>query len=55
MNEVIAGDNLSVMGGMDGGTVDLIYLDPPFGTGKDWDAYVDKRTATNTWLGSSRA
>ena len=32
------GDNLEVMRGMDGGTVDLIYADPPFGTGKDWGA-----------------
>ena len=38
------GDNLEVMRGMDAETADLIYADPPFGTGKDWGAYVDKRT-----------
>ena len=36
------GDNLEVMGGMDGETVDLIYADPPFGTGKDWGAFDDR-------------
>ena len=44
MNKVIAGDNLEVMRGMDAESVDLIYADPPFGTGQDWSAYVDKRT-----------
>ena len=38
------GDNLPIMRGMEAGCVDLIYADPPFGTGKDWGAYVDKRT-----------
>ena len=36
------GDNLEVTGGMDAGSVDLIYLDPPFGTGKDWGAFDDR-------------
>jgi len=34
MNQVFFGDNLEVMRGMAGGSVDLIYADPPFNTGK---------------------
>ena len=41
---VWTGDNLAIMQGMAAGSVDLIYADPPFGTGKDWGAFVDKRT-----------
>ena len=36
------GDNLEIMRGMDAVTVDLIYLDPPFCTGKDWGAFDDR-------------
>ena len=32
------------MRGMEAGSVDLIYADPPFGTGQDWGAFADKRT-----------
>ena len=31
-------DNLDVMRGMDSDTIDLIYLDPPFKSGKQWKA-----------------
>ena len=31
-------DNLNIMRGMDSETVDLIYLDPPFKSGKQWKA-----------------
>ncbi len=31
-------DNLEIMRGMDSDTVDLIYLDPPFKSGKQWRA-----------------
>ena len=31
-------DNLDIMRGMDSGTIDLIYLDPPFKSGKQWKA-----------------
>ena len=46
------GDNLAIMQGMEAGSVDLIYADPPFGTGKDWGAFVDKRTGDEylTWI-----
>ena len=30
------GDNLEVMRGMEGGTVDLVYLDPPFNSNKNY-------------------
>ena len=29
-------DNLDIMRGMDSDTIDLIYLDPPFKSGKQW-------------------
>ena len=44
MKDLHHGDNLPIMQGMAAGSVDLIYADPPFGTGKDWGAFVDKRT-----------
>ena len=31
-------DNLDIMRGMDSETIDLIYLDPPFKSGKQWKA-----------------
>ena len=31
-------DNLDIMRGMDSNTIDLIYLDPPFKSGKQWKA-----------------
>ena len=43
-DQLYHGDNLAIMRGMEAGSVDLIYADPPFGTGKDWGAFVDKRT-----------
>ena len=32
------GDNLDIMRGMNGETVDLIYLDPPFNSNEDYSA-----------------
>ncbi len=34
MNKVILGDNLGALQGMPSGSVQLIYIDPPFNTGK---------------------
>ena len=31
-------DNLEILRGVDSGTIDLIYLDPPFNSKKQWDA-----------------
>ena len=35
---IFTADNLPVLRGIDSETVDLIYLDPPFNTGKQWHA-----------------
>ena len=35
-------DNLSVLRCIDSGTVDLIYLDPPFNSGKQWEKPIGK-------------
>ena len=42
-NIIYFGDNLSIMESMNSGTVDLIYIDPPFNTGK-----VQQRTQIKT-------
>ena len=39
------GDNLDIMRGMDSDTVDLIYLDPPFNSNKDWEAFPGTKAA----------
>lgn len=39
-------DNLDVLRGMNSGTIDLIYLDPPFNSGKEWSARVGSRIMT---------
>ena len=36
------GDNLKVLQSLPDQSVDLIYADPPFNTGKDWGAYDDR-------------
>lgn len=42
-NKIILGDNLEIMRGMESGIVDLIYIDPPFNTGK-----IQQRTQIKT-------
>ena len=37
---IFTGDNLDVMRGMNSGSVDLIYLDPPFNSNSDYEAPV---------------
>ena len=39
---LFSGDCLNLMRNWDDETIDLIYLDPPFCTGKDWVAFNDK-------------
>ena len=34
MRRILQGDNLPILRGLEGGIADLIYLDPPFNTGK---------------------
>lgn len=47
------GDNLAVMQGMEDGSVDLIYLDPPFNTNRDYAAREGTKAEgarfTDTW------
>jgi site-specific DNA-methyltransferase (adenine-specific) len=40
--ELIEGDNLEVLTRMEPGAVSLAYLDPPFGTGRNFGAYDDR-------------
>ena len=42
---VFAGDNLDVMRGMNDGCVDLIYLDPPFNSNRDYAAPIGSEAA----------
>ena len=41
IRRIYTGDNLPILRGMDSGTVDLIYLDPPFNSGKQWENPVE--------------
>ena len=47
------GDNLTVMRGMNSATVDLIYLDPPFNSNRDYSAPIGSQAAgaafKDTW------
>ena len=47
------GDNLDVMRGMNDGCVDLIYLDPPFNSNRDYEAPIGSKAAgahfKDTW------
>ena len=42
MNQLLQGDNLTILREMPDASVDLICTDPPFNTGKDWGAFNDK-------------
>ena len=39
------GDNLDILRGMNSETVDLIYLDPPFNSNKNYEAPVGSKAA----------
>ena len=43
MNEIITGDCIEVMRGLPAGSVDLVFADPPFNIGYQYDVYGDKR------------
>ena len=43
-NELIQGDCIKGMASLDAGTVDLVFADPPFNIGYDYDVYDDTRT-----------
>ncbi len=46
---VFEGDNLDVMRGMNDGCVDLIYLDPPFNSNRDYAAPIGSEAAGATY------
>jgi DNA modification methylase len=50
MNQIILGDNLEVMRGMEAETVDLCYIDPPFFTQKDWGSFSDVHKSLDHYL-----
>ncbi len=39
MNRIVCGDNLPVLQAMEAGSVALIYVDPPFNTGRQHSAF----------------
>jgi DNA modification methylase len=41
-NKLILGDNLEVLKAMDSEIIDLCYIDPPFGTQRNWGEFDDK-------------
>jgi site-specific DNA-methyltransferase (adenine-specific) len=43
LNDVIEGDCIEVMGRMPAGSVDLVFADPPFNIGYQYDVYDDRR------------
>lgn len=47
------GDNLPILRGLNSGTVDLIYLDPPFNSNRDYEAPIGSKAAgaafKDTW------
>ena len=50
---IFEGDNLDVMRGMNDACVDLIYLDPPFNSNRDYAAPIGSKAAgaafKDTW------
>lgn len=50
MNDIILGDNLAVLREMEGGTVDLCYIDPPFFTQRDHARFDDRWEGLDGYL-----
>ena len=50
---IFTGDNLPVLRGINTASVDLVYLDPPFNSKKQWSAPIGSRAAgaafKDTW------
>ena len=42
---LFTGDNLDVMRGMNSDSIDLIYLDPPFNSNRDYEAPIGSEAA----------
>jgi DNA modification methylase len=55
MNELILGDNLEIMKKMDKASIDLIYLDPPFFSNRNyevvWGDEAERRSFEDRWAG----
>ena len=55
MNQLILGDNLEIMRNMDSESIDLIYLDPPFFSNRNYEViWGDKgevRSFEDRWSG----
>lgn len=49
-NKIHFGDNLNVLRGMDNETVALICTDPPFNFGRNYNLYVNKSSADDSWM-----
>jgi DNA modification methylase len=60
MNDVLTGDCLDVLPGLAPGSVDLVFADPPFNIGYEYDRYDDRRAKadylgwTDRWLAAVR-
>ena len=50
MNKVYTGDNIHILRSLPNFSVDLIYADPPFNTGKDWYAFDDKWSSMDSYI-----
>ena len=49
LNHVYHGDNLEIMRGFDDAVIDLIYIDPPFNTGKTQKSTVNEWEYKDDW------
>ena len=50
---IFTGDNLEVLRGLNSASIDLVYLDPPWNSKKEWNAPIGSQAAgaafTDTW------
>ena len=49
-NEIHEGDCLEIMRGWSDGCIDLVYLDPPYNTGRDWGAFDDRWDSMDAYI-----
>lgn len=58
-NDILVGDCVRLMGGLPAGSVDLVFADPPFNIGYEYDVYDDRRAKADylawaeTWLAAA--
>ena len=60
MNKLYFGDNLEILREMDDEQVNLICTDPPFNSGRDYNAFIgdslaQKKAFTDTWTWDTAA